>query len=243
MTRKLSIIIPAFNEKPTLEKLLERVFNVALTNTEKEIIVVESNSSDGTREIVRRYEQAGRIRAIYEDRPQGKGHAVKTGLAAATGAWILIQDADLEYDINEYPKLLAPLEKGKTHFVLGSRHMGSKDWKYRRQGAGKYFGPFLDVGVAVYTALFNLLYGVSLTDPATMFKVFDRRCLEGLDLVSDWFDLDWELVAKFIRKGFIPVEIPVTYHARSVAEGKKIRFWRDSWMVLAAIFRFRWSPF
>lgn len=239
--KRLSIVIPAFNEQRTLETLIQRVRSIDLPGIEKEIIVVESRSSDGTRETVQALEKSGAIQALYEDRPQGKGHAVKTGLNAATGDWILIQDADLEYDIEDYPLLLKPLQEHKTRFVLGSRHLGSKDWKYRRQGAGKYFGPFLDVGVALYTLLFNLLYGVSLTDPATMFKVFERDCLKGLTLTSNWFDLDWELVAKLIRKGNIPLEIPVSYHARSVQEGKKIRFWRDSFMVLSAIIRFRWS--
>ncbi len=237
----LSIIIPAYNEKTTLETLLSRVQAVPLPGIEKDILVIESNSTDGTRQAVQALERAGKIRAIYEERPQGKGHAVKAGLAAAQGDWILIQDADLEYDINDYIPLMTPLKEGKAAFVLGSRHLGSNDWKYRRQGAGKWFGPFLDIGVALYTKLFNTLYGVSLTDPATMFKLFERRCLDGLHLHSNWFDLDWEIVAKLIRKGFHPIEIPVTYNARSVAEGKKIRFWRDSWMVLAAILRFRFS--
>jgi len=237
----LSIIIPAYNEERTLPTLLSRVQAIELSGLTKEILVVESHSTDHTRRIVQDHEKSGAIRAIYQDRPRGKGHAVKAGLAAATGDWILIQDADLEYDIADYPALLTPLREGRASFVLGSRHMGNKDWKYRRQGAGKWFGPFLDVGVAAYTLLFNALYGVSLTDPATMFKVFERRCLDGLTLRSNWFDLDWEIVAKLIRRGHRPLEIPVRYNARSIAEGKKIRFWRDSWMVLAAIVRFRFS--
>lgn len=240
--RKLSIILPAYNEENTLRDLIERVLAQPLPDVERELIVVESNSKDGTRAIVQELEKQGRLKAIYEDRPQGKGHAVKAGLAAATGDFVVIQDADLEYDVADYPALLAPLLSGQRLFVLGSRSLGRRTWKIRKQEAGRWFGPLLDFGGMAYTHLFNLLYGVSLTDPATMFKVFSRRCLERIHLQTDGFDLDWEIVGKFIRAGFIPLEIPVRYCPRSVSEGKKIRFWRDGWAVFCAILRYRFAP-
>jgi glycosyltransferase involved in cell wall biosynthesis len=237
----LSIILPVYNEKATASLLLEKVLAVSLPGIEKEIIAIESNSTDGTRAVIQRYEAEGKLKAIYEDKPMGKGHAVKTGLAVATGEWVLIQDADLEYNPADYPKLLAPLQEGKTSFVLGSRHLGHQDWRYRRRGTARWVGYFIDCGAWVYTLFFNALYRVALTDAATMYKVFSRRCLEGIHLESDGFELDWEIVAKFIRRGFIPMEIPVSYESRSFAEGKKVKIWRDGWRALIAIIQFRFK--
>jgi glycosyltransferase involved in cell wall biosynthesis len=242
MPRRLTIIIPVYNEAATVAVLLQKVIDLPLPDIEKEILVVESNSTDGTRDVVRSLEAQGRVQAIYEEYPQGKGHAVKTGLARATGEWILIQDADLEYDVNDYPSLLKPLQQGTTAFVLGSRHLGQQDWRYRRTGAGRWLGPLIDLGVWAYTQFFNLLYGTSLTDPCTMFKVFRRDCLNGIILLSNGFELDWEIVAKLVRKGFRPLEIPVTYRSRNFKDGKKVRIWRDGWRAMYAILRFRRGP-
>jgi glycosyltransferase involved in cell wall biosynthesis len=237
---RLSILIPAYNEAATAATLIQQVVDLALPGWEKEIWVIESNSSDGTRAIVEKAAQDHSIiHLIYEGSPQGKGHAVKTGLSRATGDFILIQDADLEYDVADYPALLAPLQSGQTVFVLGSRHLGKRDWRYRRTGAGRWLGPIIDLGVWAYTQFFNLLYGTRLTDPCTMFKVFRRDCLSGLSWQSDGFELDWEIVAKFVRKKYIPLEIPVTYHSRNYQEGKKVRIWRDGWRALIAILKFR----
>jgi len=241
LSKRLSIILPVYNEKATASLLIDKVLAVSLPGIEKEIIAIESRSTDGTREVIELYAAEKKLKAIYEDRPMGKGHAVKTGLAAATGDWVLIQDADLEYDPADYPKLLAPLGTGAAAFVLGSRHLGHADWRYRRQGTARWIGYFIDCGAWVYTKLFNTLYGVSLTDAATMYKVFERRCLEGIHLESDGFELDFEIVGKFVRKGWIPVEVPVSYESRSFEEGKKVRIWRDGWRVLAAIIRFRFK--
>ena len=239
MSRRLSIILPAYNEKATVSRLLDKVMAVPLPGVEKEIIAVESRSTDGTREIIQRYEAEGKLRAIYEDKPSGKGHAVKAGLAAATGDWILIQDADLEYDPEDYPTLLAPLQAGQVSFVLGSRHLGLKDWRYRRRGSARWAGYVIDCGAWIYTTLFNRIYGVSLTDPYTMYKVFTRQSVEGIRWESNGFDLDIEIAAKLIRRGHIPMEVPVFYESRSFAEGKKVQMWSDGWKVLKAIIRFR----
>jgi glycosyltransferase involved in cell wall biosynthesis len=240
-TIRWSIIIPVYQEKATFSRLMESVLHVPLAGVDKEIIVVESNSTDGSRALVQEYEAKGLIRAIYEAKPQGKGHAVKAGLAVATGDWVLIQDADLEYDVADYAPLWRAAQESGSTFVMGSRHMGRQDWRYRRSGAGKWFGPVFDGGVWVLTLFFNVLNGVSLTDPCTMFKLFRRDCLQGLTLRSDGFEMDLELVAKLIRKGVHPLEIPVTYNARSFREGKKVRLWRDGWRSLWAILRSRFS--
>lgn len=242
MSKSLSIIIPAYNEKATVQILLEKVLALSLQDIQKEIIVIESLSTDGTREVVQDYEKRGKLRALYEDRPMGKGHAVKTGLKVASGDWILIQDADLEYDVADYPRLLEPLVRGQTSFVLGSRHLGKQDWRYRRTAVGRGLGFVMDFGVWVYTLFFNLLYGMRLTDPCTMYKVFRRQCLDGIHLKSDGFELDWEIVAKLSRKGYPPIEIPVSYHSRSFKDGKKIKLWRDAWRSLRAIIQFRFAP-
>ena len=179
------------------------------------------------------------MRALYEKNPQGKGHAVKSAIAAATGDVILFQDADLEYKISEYPALLKPIVEGKTDFVLGSRHLGAANWQVRKFIKGQTKAELINMGSVLYSGLFNLLYGTRLTDPPTMFKVFKREALAGITLRCNWFDLDWEIVAKLVRKGHVPMEVPVSYASRSFAEGKKIRFWRDTPTVFWAIIRFR----
>jgi glycosyltransferase involved in cell wall biosynthesis len=242
MPNRLSIIIPVYNEMATVATLLNRVVTYPLEGIEKEIIVIESNSMDGSRSVVQKFDAEAKIKAIYENRPEGKGHAVRAGLAAATGDWILIQDADLEYEISDYPTLLNPLKRGEAAFVLGSRHLGHQSWSYRSTSAvGTFMSVFINAGVWVYTQFFNQLYGQRLTDPATMFKVFRRDCLQGLTFHSNGFDLDWEIVAKLVRKGFTPLEFPVTYRSRGFNEGKKVRLWRDGWVSLVAILRYRFG--
>jgi len=236
---KVSVLIPVFDEASTARELFDRVLSADTSGLTKDIVVVESGSTDGTKEIVEEYEKKGLIRAFYQERPRGKGNALKVALENAEGDIILIQDADLEYDVKDYPQLLKPIVEGRADFVLGSRHLGAKDWQFRRFLDSIYYATVINLGGRIFTGLFNLLYGTSLTDPATMFKVFRRSAAEGLVWRSDYFDLDWEIVAKLVRSGSVPVEVPVSYASRSVAEGKKIRFWRDGTLVLLAILRFR----
>jgi ribosomal protein S27E len=235
---KLSIILPVFNEARYVADVLDALLRKELS-IDRELIVVESNSQDGTREIVQRYEGRAGVRTIYEDRPRGKGHAVKAGLAAATGSILLIQDADFEYDLDDYESLLEPILQKRAHFVLGSRSLGLDDWKVRRFAHGAFKGLLMNIAQVGFAKTYNLLYQQRATDVNTMFKVFRRECLEGIELESDGFDLDIELACKLAKNGHAPLEVPVNYVSRGFDEGKKIRFLRDALPSYVAFFRYR----
>jgi Zn ribbon nucleic-acid-binding protein len=237
---KLSIVLPVYNEARYAAQVLDAVLAKSL-KIEKEIIVVESNSTDGTREIVRQYEGRPGVRILYEDRPRGKGHAVRTGLAHVKGSIVLIQDADFEYDIEDYDALLEPILQHKATFVLGSRSLGLDDWKVRKYDATPLRGLALNFAQVVFAKTYDILYQQRVTDVNTMFKVFRSECLDGLHLESDGFSLDIELACKLARNGNSPMEVPVNYVARGFDEGKKIRFWRDAWPSYAAFFKYRFG--
>tara|TARA_B100001079_G_scaffold59740_1_gene50521 strand:+ start:478 stop:1914 length:1437 start_codon:yes stop_codon:yes gene_type:complete len=237
---RLSIVLPVFNEQATCKELIDTVLAKNIEGAEREIVIVESNSTDGSREIVRAYEGHPGVRIIYEERPRGKGYAVRNGLARATGDVLLIQDADLEYDIDDYDALLEPLFSQQQLFVLGSRHKG--DWKMRKFEDRKWLSTVFNFGQVFFTWLINVACGTRLKDPFTMYKVFHRECLYGLELEANRFDLDWEIVIKFIRKGFVPLEIPVNYISRSFSEGKKVRPLRDPILWVRALLKFRYGP-
>jgi len=236
--QKLSLIVPAYNEAATFNTLMDSLIEKQINNLDIEIVIVESNSSDGTREQAQRYSHHPRVQLILEDRPQGKGHAVRTGLRHATGDFILIQDADLEYDLNDYEALLEPLRQGRSSFVLGARHGGSA-FAMRRFENQKLLSSFLNVGHWLFTTLINVLFGLRLRDPFTMFKVFRRDCLTGLSFQCNRFDFDYELLIKLVRKGYRPLEIPVNYRSRSFKEGKKVSMIRDPLTWLWALVRLR----
>lgn len=241
---KFSIIVPVYNERATVEALLDEVLRADLPEgLEKEVVIVEGRSTDGTKEIVRGYEGRPGVVVLYEDRPRGKGAAVRLGLSRVTGEIVLVQDGDLEYKPSEYSRVLTPLLRKDCDVVFGSRTLASpQQWQFRRfAGLERLYGFFVNLGGVLFTALFNLLYGTKLTDGATMYKVFRSEDLKALTLKSDGFDYDWEIAGKLARRGRRFTEIPVTYTARSRAEGKKIRFWRDGWRVLAAIVRYRFG--
>jgi glycosyltransferase involved in cell wall biosynthesis len=211
---------------------------------EIEIVVVESNSSDGTRDEVLRFKDSPNVHLVLEEHPQGKGHAVRAGLAEATGDFVLIQDADLEYDMDDYEMLLAPLRKLEASFVLGSRtRTDGARFGVRHFEKQVVIGRLMNLGNAVFLALFNLVYGERLQDPFTMYKVFRRDCLHRMVLECDRFDFDWELMAKLLRAGYRPVEIPVSYHSRSFDEGKKISVFGDPLSWIVACFRYRVAAF
>lgn len=236
--RRLSIVVPAFNEAATFEPIMEKLSAKQLDGVDIEIIVVESNSTDGTREIALRYRDRPRFTLVLEDRPKGKGHAVRTGLQHASGDFILIQDADLEYDIEDYEALLEPLFSGKEAFVLGSRH-GGRTLKIRRFEGDPFSTLLLNCGHWIFTGLIDVLYGLTLKDPFTMYKVFRRDCLYGLSFECNRFDFDFELLIKLVRKGYRPVEIPVNYNARSFKHGKKVSIFRDPLTWIRALVKYR----
>lgn len=235
---KLSIVIPVYNEARTVAEVIDAVLAKPL-KIDRELIIVESNSTDGTRAIVEGYRGRPGVRVMLEDRPQGKGHAVRTGLALVSGTIVLIQDADFEYDIDDYDALLEPLLQHKASFVLGSRSLGLDDWKVRRYDATPVRGLVLNFGQVLFARTYSLLYQQRVTDVNTMFKVFRAECLDGLDLRSNGFELDIELACKLARNGHSPMEVPVNYVARGFAEGKKIRFWRDAVPSYASLFLHR----
>ena len=241
---KVSIIIAVYNEAGTVRTLLEQVWAQPLPQAAaREIIIIESNSTDGSREIVAefaaRHAGAGpaRIRVIHQDRPYGKGHAIRAGLAAASGDIRLIQDADLEYDVADYPALLGPIIEGRAAFVLGNRHAGPGHWEIRQFARNSLLARLLNMGGIVFRVLFNAMFNCRLADPTTMYKVFRAECLEGLSFTCDRFDFDFELLGKLIRAGFTPLEVPVSYKSRSFDEGKKIRIVRDGARGVFAILR------
>jgi Glycosyl transferase family 2 len=235
--KKLTIVMPAYNEVKTFAECFNAVVGKQLDRVEKEVIVVESNSSDGTRELALQLCQETATPLILQDRAAGKGNAVREGLAAATGDIILIQDADLEYDVNDYDALLRPILQDKTAFVLGSRHSGS--WKLRKFNDQPAVALFFNLGHVLFRASLNLLLRQSLKDPFTMYKVFRTDCLHGLRLESNRFDFDFEILIKLVRKGYRPLEVPVNYQARSLAEGKKVSALRDPFTWIRALVKYR----
>ena len=237
-TELLSVVVPVFNEaayvRGVLDELLARKFVIR-----HEVIVVESNSTDGTRELVQGYEGHPGVRIIYEDRPRGKGSAVRRGLAAATGTIILIQDADYEYDLEDYDALLEPILQRRTSFVLGSRSLGLDDWKVRRFARSRVKGLLMNIAQLGFARLFNVLYQQRVTDVATMFKVFRPECIEGAEFVAERFNFDIELACTIVMNGYSPMEVPVNYIARGFDEGKKVEFRRDFFPVVLMFFRCR----
>jgi hypothetical protein len=222
-TELLSVVVPVFNEagyvRAVLEELLAKRFVIP-----HEVIVVESNSTDGTREIVRAFEGRPGLQITYEDQPRGKGAAVRRALTAAAGTIVLIQDADFEYDLDDYDALLEPIVQRRTSFVLGSRSLGLDDWKVRRFARSRMKAFLMNVAQLLFARTFNMLYQQRVTDVNTMFKVFRRECIEGIHFDATGFSFDIELACMLVKNGYSPMEVPVNYVARGFDEGKKINF-------------------
>jgi glycosyltransferase involved in cell wall biosynthesis len=229
---KLSIIIPVYNEEQTIGEIVERVRAVELPGVEKEIIIANDGSSDGTREAMARSGWSGDPRiAIHELQINvGKGAAVRLGLRYASGDIILIQDADLELDPQEYGALIAPILAGHTDVVYGSRFLRPT----ARLSLRTRFGNRL------LTWMTNVLFGARLTDMETAYKVFRRHVLDGIRLRCVGFDFEPELTAKLLRAGRRIIEVPISYHPRRVDEGKKIR-WTDGFDAMYVLFKVRFS--
>lgn len=226
---KLSVIVPAYNERPFIEEILRRVEAVPI---DKEIIVVDDGSTDGTREVLAKLEAEGGIKVIYHPSNRGKGAAIRTALAHVTGELTIIQDADLEYDPDDYPDLLAPFKKGPCDVVYGTRLARGKVqrvhlfWHY--------------VGNKFLTFITNLLFNSTLSDMETGYKVFRTELLKSLKLKANRFDIEPELTAKVLKRRCRVFEVPIAYYGRSYDEGKKIT-WRDGFVALWTLVKYRLS--
>jgi glycosyltransferase involved in cell wall biosynthesis len=234
--------MPVYNEASSFPTAFNRLLAKKLEGLEVEIVVVESNSSDGTRDEVMKYRGRAGVKIILEAAPRGKGHAVRAGLKLITGDVVIIQDADLEYDLEDYEALLEPILQNRAAFVLGARHGGST-WKMRQFEDQPLIAAVLNQAHWFFTTLINLCFGARLKDPFTMYKVFRSDCLYGIRFECDRFDFDWELVIRFLQKGYHPVEIPVNYRSRSFTEGKKVSIVRDPLTWLRVLLRLRLSKF
>lgn len=237
----VSVVVPVYNEIATVRQALDALVAKRIEGFDLKLIIVESNSTDGSRAVVQGYGNLPSVQILLEDAPRGKGHAVRAGLAVATGDIIIIQDADLEYDLADYEKLLRPIARGERTFVLGSRHTPG-GWALRKFTDQKVHALVLNLAHWTFTGMINLSLWIWLNDPFTMYKVFRRDCLTGLKLECNRFDFDWELLIKLIRKGHRPVEIPISYQSRSFNQGKKVSMFRDplTWMV--ALVKYRLQP-
>ena len=226
---KLSIIIPVFNEEKTIEEIIKRVEAVSLP-IKKEIIVVDDGSFDNTKKILKQLKKKFNFTLIEHQKNQGKGAAIKTGLSHVTGDFVLIQDADLEYNPKEYSVLLAPLLKGEAEVVYGSRISGGN-----RRGSWSFFW-----GGKILTFLANLLYGLNITDEATCYKVFKSEILKDLDLKGKRFEFCPEVTAKVAKKGIEIYEVPISYNPRKRKEGKKIK-WKDGIKAILILIKFKFK--
>lgn len=209
--KTLSIIVPVYNEEKTVGAVLERLGAVPLAGWDKQVIVVDDGSTDGTREALTRF--PGAVACVHHQHNRGKGAAIRTGAAHAAGDAVLIQDADLEYHPEDIPLLLAALNDEHTHAVYGSRVTHLKDSAYPHYVAGARF----------LTGLTNVCFGTKLTDVYTCYKLIRASSLRELALVSDGFELEMEITAKLLKHGNVIVEVPIHYTPRSFKEGKKIR--------------------
>jgi len=225
---KLSIVVPVYNEKGTLEEIIRRI---QATLYDKEIIAVDDASEDGSRDILDRLtQQHDNLKVYYHDKNQGKGAALRTGFAQVTGDVVIIQDADLEYDPVDYPALLDPIEKGLADVVYGSRLIGAQPHRVL------YFWHYM--GNRCVTFLSNMFTNLNLTDMEVGFKVFKAEVLKDIRIKCNRFGVEPELTAKVARKKCVVYEVPISYHGRDYAHGKKIT-WRDGLAAIFHILRFR----
>jgi len=223
---KLSVIIPIYNEKDTLEEIISRVQE---TNLADEMILVDDGSIDGTREIVRKFEGKEGFKVIFHEMNQGKGAAVRSGFDAATGDVYLIQDADLEYDPRDYPSLLKPIEEGLADVVYGSRFLGAS----RRVAMFWHM-----VANKLLTLLTNILYDTILTDMETGYKVFKKNVVEKMPLHAKRFEFEPEFTAKILKRNYRIFEVPITFNPRDYEEGKKIGL-ADAFEAIWALVKYR----
>jgi glycosyltransferase involved in cell wall biosynthesis len=224
--RKLSVIVPVFNERNTVVEIMRRMRAVELP-IDREFVLVDDGSSDGTQQVLAQLGDST-VKIVKHPANRGKGAAIRTGLDHVTGDLVLIQDADLEYDPEDWPKLLTPMFRGKATVVYGSRFTGE-----RRNMLFLHW-----VGNRTLSLVTNVLYNTTLSDMETCYKLFDRRVLDGITIRSDRFDFEPEITAKVLRQGVRIYEVPISYTGREFDEGKKIT-WRDGFAALFALVKYR----
>ena len=227
--RVLSVIVPVFNERNTVAEIVRRMRQVLLP-VDLEVIVVDDASSDGTDKVLSAIEDST-VRVVRHPVNQGKGAAIRTGMEYARGDLLLVQDADLEYDPEDWPRLLAPILRGKARVVYGSRFTGERKNML-----------FLHwVGNRMLSLVTNILYNTTLSDMETCYKLFDRKVLEGITIESDRFEFEPEITAKVLRRGHRIYEVPISYAGREFHEGKKIT-WKDGFGALWTLVKYRFRP-
>ena len=228
--RKLSVVVPVFNERNTVVEVLRRMRSVELPDgVEREIIVVDDGSTDGTRDVLKQLGDST-VRIVMHDRNRGKGAAVRTGFTHASGEYILIQDADLEYDPEDWPKLLNPVLRGKARVVYGSRFTGERRNMMLLHWIGNRF-------LSMTT---NVLFNTTLSDMETCYKLFERDLVNSLHLQSNKFDIEAEISAKVLKRGIRIYEVPISFSGREFNEGKKIT-WRDGFAALYTLVKYRFQ--
>ncbi len=225
---KLSVIIPCYNEKETIEEIVAAVRAVGLAH---EIIIVDDGSTDGTRDLLPQWADDPLVRVVYHEHNQGKGAAVRTGFKTAVGEVFLIQDADLEYDPREYPSLLKPIEEGKSKVVYGSRFLGGP------RKTMFFWNMIANRGLTLIT---NVLYNSIISDMETCYKVFRAEVVHDLTLRSRRFEFEPEITAKVLKRGYRIYEVPISYNGREWNEGKKIK-WTDAPIAAWTLFRYRFT--
>ena len=225
---KLSIVIPIYNERETLETLIAKVNSV---DYDKEILLIDDFSSDGTREVLKRYENKENFQVLYHDHNQGKGAALRTGFSNANGDIIIIQDADLEYNPADYGTLIEPILDGRADVVYGSRFLG---------GPHRVLFFWHSIGNMVLTTFSNMLTNINLTDMETGYKVFTKRVNDTLTFKCDRFGFEPEFTAKVAKNNFRIYEVPISYNGRDYSEGKKIT-WKDGVAAIWYIIKFKFT--
>lgn len=227
--KKLSVIMPVFNEKNTIQEIIRRVKNADTCGLDLELVIVDDGSEDGTRKILAMEEDSG-TRVVYHEGNKGKGAAVRTGIQSATGDLIIIQDADLEYDPEDFVKLINPVLKGKAQVVYGSRFTGERKNMFFYHYVGNRF----------LSLVTNVLYNTTISDMETCYKLFTRESLEGIEIKASKFEFEPEITAKILKKKIRIYEVPISYVGREFDEGKKIT-WKDGFSALWTLIKYRFS--